>query len=139
MHRNGAQFAAEHINGDRMTFSARSLRIVVALAVAVALAFLSVGIERVGPEQAQYGNLCGPQAASPCYEPVLKGGFPIAFLFDAPGVSVERQLGFGEDELHAGALVADIAGYFALGLLAMSLYSRSRSAGNPARTGAESD
>jgi hypothetical protein len=54
-----------------------------------------------------------------CYKPVLKGGFPVAYLFDAPGISVERQLGFFEDNLSVGALVLDVAFYFAIVLLIM--------------------
>ncbi len=96
----------------------------VALILAIALALLSVRVERIGPELAAYGNLCGPSAADPCYEPVLKGGFPLAYLFDAPGISVERQLAFVEDKLSVDALVLDIAIYFALVLIAMRFVSR---------------
>lgn len=99
-------------------------RIGIALVCAVALALASVRVERTGPQLAQYGNLCGIHAADPCYQPVLKGGFPIAYLFDAPGISVERQLAFIEDRLSAGALALDIAIYFALAWLAMSLARR---------------
>lgn len=98
-----------------------------ALISAITLAFLSVYVERVGPELAAYGNLCGPSAADPCYKPVLKGGFPVAYLFDVPGVSVERQLAFGEDKLFAGALVLDIAIYFVIALFAMLVVSHRRS------------
>jgi len=90
-----------------------------ALIVAITLTLASVNIERVGPEQAAYGNLCGPYTDDPCLEPVLKGGFPFAYLFDAPGISVERQLAFIEDQLHIGALILDIAIYFAIVLAAM--------------------
>jgi hypothetical protein len=85
-----------------------------ALIAAITLALLSANIERTGPEQVQYGNLCGPAASDPCYKPALKGGFPIAYLFDAPGVSRERQLAFGEDTLRVGALITDVAVYFAI-------------------------
>jgi hypothetical protein len=99
-----------------------------ALITAIMLAFLSVYVERIGPEQAVYGNLCGPSGSDFCYEPVLKGGFPVAYLFDMPGVSVERQLSFGEDNLSVGALVLDIAVYFATVLLIMLAVLRRRSA-----------
>lgn len=102
-------------------------RIALALVAAITLALLSVFVERIGPELAAYGNLCGPSTADPCYEPVLKGGFPVAYLFDAPGISVERQLAFVEDKLSAGALVLDIAFYFALVLLAILVISHRRS------------
>jgi hypothetical protein len=98
-----------------------------ALVLAITLALLSACIERAGPELAQYGNLCGPRAVDPCYKPVLKGGFPVAYLFDAPGVSVERQLSFGEDKLFVDALILDIALYFAIVLLAVTVASQCRS------------
>lgn len=95
---------------------------------AITLALLSVYVERIGPELVAYGNLCGPSGSDFCYKPVLKGGFPIAYLFDAPGVSIERQLAFVEDKLTLAALVLDIAIYFAIILLAMLAVSRWRSA-----------
>jgi hypothetical protein len=73
-----------------------------ALIAAITLALVSVYVERTGPDLVQYGNLCGAAALDPCYKPALKGGFPVAYLFDAPGVSRERQLAFGEDKLHVG-------------------------------------
>lgn len=90
-----------------------------ALFLAIALAFLSVHVERIGPELVVYGNLCGSSGSDFCYKPVLKGGFPVAYLFDAPGVSRERVLAFGEDKLSVSALVLDIAIYFAIVLPVM--------------------
>jgi hypothetical protein len=98
----------------------------IACIAAITLALGSVYIERVGPERAAYGNLCGPRTDDPCLEPVLKGGFPFAYLFDAPGISVERQLAFVEDQLHVGALVLDIAIYFAIVLSAILAIRRAR-------------
>lgn len=98
-----------------------------ALIAAIALALLSVYVERSGPELAVYGNLCGPRATDPCYKPALKAGFPVAYLFDAPGVSVERQLSFGEDRLAAGALLLDILIYFAVVVLPTLVISHRRS------------
>jgi hypothetical protein len=95
-----------------------------AVVAAIVLALLSVRIERTGPQQVAYSNLCGPTMSDLCYRPVLKGGFPIAYLFDAPGVSVEEQLGFGEDNLHYGALVADIALYFIAVLIILRVAAR---------------
>jgi len=73
---------------------------------------MSVFVQRTGPESAEYGNLCGPSSNDPCLEPVLKGGFPVAFLFDQPGVSVEHQLSVGEDALHISALIENTILYF---------------------------
>jgi hypothetical protein len=96
-----------------------------ALVAAITLALLSFSVERIGPELAAYGNLCGPRHNDLCYKPVLKSGFPIAYLFDVPGVSVERQLG-PEDKLLVGPLIFDIAIYFAICLLAFPVASHRR-------------
>ncbi|MES2318181.1 MAG: hypothetical protein V4631_11870 [Pseudomonadota bacterium] len=85
-----------------------------ALIAAIILAFLSVHVERTGPDLVEHGNLCGPSTSDPCFKPALTGGFPVAYLHDAPGVSRERQLSFGEDKLHLVALVANVAVYFAI-------------------------
>jgi len=84
------------------------------LMAAVMLTVKSVDIERTGPEQAAYGNMCGPAHDAPCYEPVLNAGFPVGYLFDNPGISVERQLALIEDEFRIGAFLLDVAIYFAL-------------------------
>jgi hypothetical protein len=108
------------------------------LILAITLAFMSVFVERLGPELVQYGNLCGVASLDPCYKPALKGGFPVAYLFDAPGVSRERQLAFGEDNLYVGGLILDIAVYFAISMLIILVVSLCRSAftstANRART-----
>lgn len=93
-------------------------RIALALGLALALSLLSVEVERSGPELAPYGNLCGPGHDDPCLEPVLNGGFPFGFLFDAPGVSREHQLAFIEDDLRPVWLALDILAWFVAMLLA---------------------
>lgn len=90
-----------------------------ALTAAIMLALLSVFVEQVGPELVQYGDSD--------YKPVLKGGFPVPYLYDAPGVSRERQLAFGEDKVRPSALAADIALYFTI-LLVVWVALRRRSA-----------
>lgn len=104
--------------------SSKLMLLGVALITAVVLAFLSAQFERTGPEQVQYGNLCGASTSDPCYKPALTGGFPVAYLYDAPGVAVERQLSFVEDKLHLGALVANVALYFAILVLISWAVSR---------------
>jgi hypothetical protein len=99
----------------------------VAVMLASALTLVSVLVEQTGPELVQQGNLCGPSKSEPCYRPVLKGGFPFPFLFDAPGVSREGQLAFTEDNLNVGALLLDISAYFAAIMLCVVTVSRSRS------------
>ena len=89
-----------------------------AILAAVVLAFVSASFLQVGPELVQYGDSD--------YRPVLKGGFPVAYLFDAPGISIERQLSFIEDKLSLGALILDITIYFGLVLLASLALARRR-------------
>ena len=88
------------------------------LIVAVVLAAASVGVQRHGPETGVFGNLCGPDGSEPCVRPLLNGGFPIGFLYDSPGVSVEDRLGLGEDRLRPLPFLGDVVFYF--GLLAIS-------------------
>lgn len=106
----------------------RKLRLLgLALVLAITLALSSAYVERVGPDVVSYGNVCGRGGSDQCYKPVLKGGFPFPYLFDAPGVSVERQLSFGEDNLRMVALVANIAIYFAMMVLVVVAVRRRRS------------
>lgn len=42
----------------------------------------------------------------------MNGGFPVAYIFDTPGVSVEHQLSFVEDTFCATAFIIDVAFYF---------------------------
>ena len=100
----------------------------IAFISAIILGLLSVYVERGGPELAQYGDSD--------FRPVLKGGFPVAYLFDMPGVSVQGKLSFGEDILRVGILVFDIAVYFAIVLLIIVTLSRRWSARNKAASGA---
>lgn len=96
----------------------------VLLFVGLVLALASMRIQRRGPKQVAYGNPCGPTGDDLCYRPVLKGGFPVAFLLDVPGVSVEDQLAFGEDHFRAGAFWVDVALYWILALVAVRFIAR---------------
>jgi hypothetical protein len=99
----------------------------VAFTLAFVLALLSVEIERVGPEQGVYSNLCGPKADQLCYKQLLNGGFPVPYLFDAPGISVEDQLAFFEDRFRPGAFAIDVAIYFVLVAFVIQVVWRRRS------------
>lgn len=103
-------------------------RLVLILVVAVALAALSVRIERVGPELAETGNLCGPRMDEICRAPRLNGGFPLAYLFDVPTVSVPDQLGLGEDDFRPVPFVADVLCYALLLWHGARLVARRRGA-----------
>ena len=102
-------------------------RILLASFLAVVLSVLSAFIERTGPEVASYGNMCGPAANDPCLKPLLKGGLPIAYLFDQPGVSVEHQLTFAEDQVLIGAFALNTALYFAAIVLVARLLRKDKS------------
>jgi len=93
---------------------AQFIRWAAMLIVALILSALSVLIERTGPELGQFGNLCGPTSDDPCLEPLLKGGYPVAYLFDTPGLSVEHRLSFGEDMFYLGAFTVNSAVYLFL-------------------------
>jgi hypothetical protein len=71
---------------------------------------LSALIHRTGPQLVQVGNLCGAGGDAPCLQPVLKGGFPVAYIFDAPGVSVEGKL-FFEDDFYPWSFAFDFCIY----------------------------
>jgi hypothetical protein len=86
-------------------------RLVLTLAVGLALALLSSLIQRFGPEERPYGGLCGRTGNELCMERVRNGGFPFPFLFDAPGVSRERHLAFVEDDLRKLPFALDVAVY----------------------------
>ena len=101
-------------------------RMLLAGVLALVLSGLSALVERTGPELASYGNMCGAAANNPCLEPLLKGGWPIALLFDQPGVSVVHQLSFGEDQIRIGALALNTAIYFAAIGLATKLLGRNK-------------
>ena len=110
---------------------------VLAFAIASTLALMSVLFERIGPELVQFGNLCGPTSSDPCYRPVLKGGFPFAYLFDTLGVSVQGKLSFAEDTLHPVALLLDIIVYLAAILLLIGAVSGYRSSKQRGADGAD--
>jgi len=89
----------------------RLLSPIALLLSALLLTGLSSNVERNGPELAAYGNLCGATQDEPCMRPRLNGGFPWAYLFDSPGISVEGQLSFGEDEVRVYSFLADLVAY----------------------------
>lgn len=101
-----------------MAIRARAYLICLSFLLAFTLTVGSFFLQRNGPELIEFGNLCGSLPNELCYEPVLKGGFPIAYVFDAPGISVPRQLG-PEDSFSLGAFALDLAIYFFLGLVAI--------------------
>jgi hypothetical protein len=85
--------------------------VVLSVLAGFALALLSVRVQRAGPEQVVFSNLCGPAMDQLCYKPVLNGGFPLPFLYDRAGVSREDQLAFVEDRFRPLPFLADLVMY----------------------------
>jgi hypothetical protein len=50
---------------------------------------------------------------------VLKGGFPLAYIYDTPGVSVEGKLSIGEDKFRGGRFLLDALIYFVIAIAAL--------------------
>ena len=84
----------------------------------------SFAYQRRGPELVVVGNLCGPKADEFCYKPVLKGGFPLAYIYDAPGVSVEGKLSIGEDKFRGRGFLVDVLLYFAVAIAVITALTR---------------
>ena len=96
----------------------RLVKLVAIALGAIVLTIATSRIERLGPDQAVYCAL-GKSADGHqiwCPEPVLNAGWPAPYLYDTPGISVERQLHFVEDSLRTGPFLADSA-FFALLLI----------------------
>lgn len=112
--------------------SASDMRLLLSLLAmflsALLLAGFSSNIERNGPEVAAYGDMCGATQDQPCMKPRLNGGYPWAYLFDAPGISVEDRLSFGEDEFRMYPFLADLVTYLAVFAVGTHLVRRARSA-----------
>jgi hypothetical protein len=100
----------------------------IALLFALALTLLSSLLARTGPELASYGNLCGPSHDQDCLEPLLNAGFPFAYLFDQPGISVERKLFFVEDEFRPIPFALNVAVYLILAFLLVQIAMQVRHA-----------
>ena len=89
------------------TTSQKVIRTAIVILAASALALASATIQVVGPEIGTYGNVCGPSGDDLCYQELVKGGFPFAFIFDNPSVSVRDQIGFFEDDFFVFPFVID--------------------------------
>jgi hypothetical protein len=108
-----------------------------ATVLALALTLLSSLVERKGPELASYGNLCGPSSDQDCLEPVLNAGFPFAYLFDQPGVSVERKLFILQDSFRPLPFILDFLVYLSVVSLVSFIARRRRN--RTTRPAAQSD
>jgi hypothetical protein len=85
----------------------------VLITVAILLATSSCAIQRHGPDQAIYCSLGKSIDGFDIYcpKPVLNGGWPAPFAFDRPGISVEGNVSFPEDDFRIWPFLANVAFY----------------------------
>ena len=109
--------------------TARPLRAVASLALAVAAVSATGTVERPTDEWVVYNNVCtfGPDPAA-CLEPRTAAGLPFAFVYDTPGVSVEHAAHPFEDEVRPGPfwLGVLVVGVVAFGAWSWAARGRSR-------------
>ena len=119
----------------RLSYMRRGFVLLLAATAALALSCASILYQRVGPTQITEGEGSGCPSANPCRIRVLGAGYPLAYLVDRPGVSVEGALHLVEDEFRPGAFALDFMIYFALGLTAARLSGAGRRFSGRARAG----
>jgi hypothetical protein len=85
------------------------------LLMAIALTYISSFYQRQNVMVRNAVDRC--PNAQPCAIAVLGAGFPLPYLVDKLGISVEGKLALGEDDFRAGAFVGDVVIYLGLGLL----------------------
>ena len=108
----------------------RVRRIIGVSSIAIALASLSVIYERPSGDRSVVGNVCGPLANEACIERRLAAGFPLAYLYDRPSISVPGAIHLVEDELRFLPFVLNVLIYFGLLLLVFGIIEVRR--GRPA-------
>jgi hypothetical protein len=94
----------------------------VCLLMAIALTSTSVLYQRQNVILRNAVDRC--PNAQPCAIAVLGGGFPLPFLVDKLGISVEGKLALGEDDFRIGAFVGDLAIYLGIMLIISRLVRR---------------
>jgi len=85
--------------------------IVAIFLVSLGLAFLSFGYQSFGPERKVFGTECQP--IRDCFRPVLGGGFPVQYIIDVPGISVQNSLSL-EDDFRIWSFIADVCFYICI-------------------------
>ena len=113
----------------------RGLILLLVASAALTLTCASVLYQRVGPTQVTEGEGSGCPTAAPCRVPVLGAGFPLAYLVDKPGISVQGALHLVEDEFRPGAFALDLMVYFVLSLMVIRLLGGRHPAARRARAG----
>lgn len=95
------------------------------LGIAAALTYVSFSYQQFGPQLVVRGNSCGPEMNEYCYVPLLKGGFPLAYLTDNQATSVWDNLGV-EDDFHLHPFILDVLFYGAIFGGSVAAISRAR-------------
>ena len=92
----------------------------------LALAIASSWYQRIGDAPPEWDQeLCSYTPPRSCRDGVLKGGWPLPYVVDAPGVSVVGNVTIiGEDHFHPGPFVADAALAAALVWLLLGVRAR---------------
>jgi hypothetical protein len=101
------------------------------LVLSLLSALASSCAEHLGPEDVAYSNLCDASHQRNCLQPQLSAGLPLPFLFDTPGLSVERQLSFLEDEFRPAPFWLDVAAFALFWLLVQGGVRRLRASRSP--------
>jgi hypothetical protein len=115
-----------------MSHTARTIAIPLAVILCFGLAAGSVLVHR--QVTVVTANVCEPTTDNPngyCFGPAPAGGWPFAFLYDNPGVSVRGSLNFPEDDLRPGWFLADATTFAAL-LVPVAVAIRRRRRRRPA-------
>jgi hypothetical protein len=92
------------------------------LLLAIALTSTSVLYQRQNVILRNAVDRC--PSAQPCAIAVLGGGFPLPFLVDRLGISVEGKLALGEDDFRIGAFGGNMAIYLGIMLIVSKLVRR---------------
>ena len=109
-----------------MKKAGRRASLMIAL-LSVTLAISSVRYHRLNPTVV--GNLCKVTSANPsghCFKPLPAGGFPLSYIFDRGGVSVQNQLGV-EDRFVWWRFGIDVLFYWIVAIVLAVAWRRYRS------------
>ncbi len=76
--------------------------------LAILFVLMTVFYQRPSGEIILFGNVCDAQSWVECYRPRVSAGFPFAFIFDKPGITVEDNASFLEDDIRLLPFVMNV-------------------------------
>jgi len=92
---------------------------------AFTLTVVSAFYQRPSSEVVEYGSECKIEHWMHCYKPRKSAGFPFAFGFDTPGVSVQHSVTpLVEDEFRLLPFLINIWFYFIMLLATLRLFNK---------------